>query len=880
MKKAGNRRPNSGVKWVLLAILLIAAGYYIRTNLKNSARKHYPPHAFFEVKRGDMLISIVEEGALRALNETVIRSGLDGLNRIIYLAPEGAHVKEGELLVEFDSSGLKDRLNELEVTYQERLLQLRSAQENIKIQKSLSESQIKDAELQLENAISDLGKFRDGDAGLTLKVIEGRLGVLKEQVRLAKERLARTEILFKEQKATRSEFEADQLTLKREEIALTQYEEDLRLIQKYDHPNQLRLLQSKVEQAEDELERLKLRSANEVAQAEADVRTSQRTVDVLEDNLEMQRRRMELTKITAPQEGMVVYSPISQFQSYEPDQRRRDDSRMRMGGGGGGFGGGRGQGGGRGGRGGSSASESSGGSGSSSAAASTAAASGNRSGTGTSGNTGGSATTGGGGGGATVASSSGSSGGGGRSGGGASSGGGGNVVNISSAFASYPSMRQAASAGSTTGGGGSAAGGSSAGGAQSSTSESSIAGSSFSSGNQSGFRSSYSMMNSFPVESVNSGFLTEGIMVRQRQELIRLPDVSRMITEIRIPEGRVRQVTAGLPALIKIDNLPRHTFKGSVRRVGLLPDAQMTWMNPNLKVYPADILIEDHLPDLKPGVTARAEIIITNLSKVLSVPIQTVARLRGNNVCYVEKDGDVVAVPVTTGWFNEEFIEITEGLKAGDKVLLAPLLDESGKEDTGTTNEVGNAEDPLPVAPAPNEIERRGPPLEAPAGEGRGLGPRDTTAPAQDGEAQPGQRRRRFGPPGDGSTPDAGTLQPREGRQGPPREGAAPGNGESGQGRRRSFGPPGEGGSAGESGFQPRGGRQGPPREGAPAEGGETGQGRRRSFGPPGEGGRPEGRSFNRGENSQPSGEGFQERRRNRPAGDAERPARPQEAPE
>src|SRR6185295_543578 len=99
--------------------------------------KTYPPNAFYQVKRGDLLISIVEEGALRALNETVVRSGLEGFNRIIQLVPEGSYVHQGDLLVELDSSGLRDRLNEQELLYQERLFQMLQATGNLKIQKSL-----------------------------------------------------------------------------------------------------------------------------------------------------------------------------------------------------------------------------------------------------------------------------------------------------------------------------------------------------------------------------------------------------------------------------------------------------------------------------------------------------------------------------------------------------------------------------------------------------------------------------------------------------------------------------------------------------------------------------------------------------------------------
>src|SRR5262245_41538399 len=231
MSTRRTRRRSSGWKWVAL-VLALAAGSYFSRGLFHRFQKTYPPNAFYQVKRADMLISIVEEGALRALNETVVRSSLEGLNRIIRLVPEGAYVQKGDLLVELDSSGLRDRLNEQELLYQERLFQMQQAKGTVNIQRSLAESQIKDAELKVENAQSDLEKYRDGDAPLLIKTVEARSGVLAEQVRIARERYARTQELVKAGNATQSELEADALSLTREQLALGQYQEDLRLIRK------------------------------------------------------------------------------------------------------------------------------------------------------------------------------------------------------------------------------------------------------------------------------------------------------------------------------------------------------------------------------------------------------------------------------------------------------------------------------------------------------------------------------------------------------------------------------------------------------------------------------------------------------------------------
>jgi len=756
------RKPRRNWGWTGLALVLVlSAGFYFSRGFLH--RRTYPANAFYQVKRADMLISIAEEGALRALNETVVRSSLEGFNRIIHLVPEGSYVEKGELLVELDSSGLKDRLNEQELQHQERLFQMLQAKGNLNIQKSLVESQIKDAELKVENAQIDFEKYRDGDAPLLIKTVESRSGVLAEQVRIARERLARTEELFKQGNASRSELEADALSLKREQLALSQYQEDFRLIQKYDKPNQLRLLQSNVEQARAELGRLKQRTSNEIAQAEADLKTSQSALDYMEEGLDMLRQRLASTKILAPQNGLVVYASVSPFQSFGSDERRGGEGRFRMGGrGGDGGGGGEFRGGGRrGGRGNSGSENNSrgGSAGSSVSSASETLASGNQriasAASGASATEPNAAGGGSGGGGGGNASS-----GGGRSGGGGGTGGGQNASSAAGAFVQYPSMRQSslfaassAAGAYSSGAGGAASTGTGAGASPSAVSGASAGGTSAAGAasalpstenqrlglslmNQLGSRTSSQNFRDFGEINVTPGVLEEGIMVRQRQELIRLPDVSKMLAEIKIEEARVAQVKAGMTAYISVRNIPHHRFKGTVRRVAFLPDAQASWMNPDKKVFPTDIMVEEELPILKPGVSANVEIIITNLTKVLSVPIQTVARWNGESVCFIKKGSRITPVPVTTGWFNDAFIEITSGLKEGDLVLLAPASDEE-EESEETEGPETNAVQPAVTPPRTQQ------PMEEPSAEGRRF-QRRNSEPA-DGGASPERPRNRQG---------------------------------------------------------------------------------------------------------------------------------------
>ena len=72
---------------------------------KNQAEQYL----YYPVKRSDFMISIVEGGTLKAVHEVTVRSEMEGVARILSIVPEGTVVKKGDMLVELDSSDLRDR---------------------------------------------------------------------------------------------------------------------------------------------------------------------------------------------------------------------------------------------------------------------------------------------------------------------------------------------------------------------------------------------------------------------------------------------------------------------------------------------------------------------------------------------------------------------------------------------------------------------------------------------------------------------------------------------------------------------------------------------------------------------------------------------------
>jgi hypothetical protein len=177
----------------------------------------------------------------------------------------------------------------------------------------------------------------------------------------------------------------------------------------------------------------------------------------------------------------------------------------------------------------------------------------------------------------------------------------------------------------------------------------------------------------------NESMIEEGAVVRNRQEIIKLPDVSAMKVQVKIHETYINQIELGQPAFVVLDSMPDQRFRGNVSKVAPLPDSQSRWGNPDLKIYATEILITDKMPDVKPGVSARAEVLITNLVNVVSVPIQAVTTRKGKQVVFLA-GAPQEPVPVTVGQYNTRFIQICSGVRDGDQVLLAPPFDTKEKD--------------------------------------------------------------------------------------------------------------------------------------------------------------------------------------------------------
>ena len=162
--------------------------------------------------------------------------------------------------------------------------------------------------------------------------------------------------------------------------------------------------------------------------------------------------------------------------------------------------------------------------------------------------------------------------------------------------------------------------------------------------------------------------IKEGTAVKERQVILQLPDLTKMRADVEVHESKVSEIRIGMPATIRVAD---EFFSGEVTAVANRPESN--WFS-TAKKYLVEVRIDGQSQTLRPGFTAEAEIVITDLKDVIAIPVAAVIELDDNFVCAVSRGENVVSQIVELGQSDDRFVEITAGLKEGDQLFLNPRM--------------------------------------------------------------------------------------------------------------------------------------------------------------------------------------------------------------
>src|SRR5882762_10382843 len=117
-----------------------------------------------------------------------------------------------------------------------------------------------------------------------------------------------------------------------------------------------------------------------------------------------------------------------------------------------------------------------------------------------------------------------------------------------------------------------------------------------------------------------------GTMNNAGTVLLQLADMSVIQAEVEVDETNIPHVQLGQIAKITIDAIPDRTFKGHVSEIGnspiQAPTGATATQSTNFKVT---VIIDEPIPEVRPGFTCTADITTATRKEVVSVPIPAVA---------------------------------------------------------------------------------------------------------------------------------------------------------------------------------------------------------------------------------------------------------------
>jgi len=173
-----------------------------------------------------------------------------------------------------------------------------------------------------------------------------------------------------------------------------------------------------------------------------------------------------------------------------------------------------------------------------------------------------------------------------------------------------------------------------------------------------------------------------GMSVRQRQDLMYLPDLRQMEVVTSLHESIVKAVEKGMRAQVIVEGLPGRKIEGHVNQVADLPT--FDWRS-DVRYFDGKVKLDNPPEGILPGMTAHVEIALDRKEQVLAVPTNAVAHEGGRQVCYVVRDDGLERREVRLGDGTSDLLEISEGLKEGEQVVVNPVLAEVTEDITEET---------------------------------------------------------------------------------------------------------------------------------------------------------------------------------------------------
>jgi RND family efflux transporter MFP subunit len=159
--------------------------------------------------------------------------------------------------------------------------------------------------------------------------------------------------------------------------------------------------------------------------------------------------------------------------------------------------------------------------------------------------------------------------------------------------------------------------------------------------------------------------LTPGVMISPSSPLVDIADLRRLKASLRIPEVKIFVVKPGMDVILKFDAIPDEEFLGKVTRIE-------PYVDPSTRTSAVEIELDNEAIGnrLRPGMFGQASIVEREYKDSILIPGNALQSGDGGSFVFVENGGTAGIRHVTPGLRQGDYIQITDGLVSGDRVIV------------------------------------------------------------------------------------------------------------------------------------------------------------------------------------------------------------------
>ncbi len=262
----------------LLATVVIVVVAMVATLISRTVSRPEPgPKLTHTIARGDLVVTVTEQGTLESSNNTEIKCKVRGYSMVIWVIDGGTEVEAGDELVRLDTKAIEDAVSLMTTNAHTARATLEQSKANV------------------ARAKIAIPAYLEGSYKSQLKSMERGLTIAEANLLTAKKNLAHSEKLFARGYVNPLKIEADTFTVTQAELERNVQKTQIEVLEEYTKKMRLETLNGNLTASKSKMEA-------DLAGLEMDERRLERAEEELEQCI-----------ISADRSGLVIYPSAAQW---------------------------------------------------------------------------------------------------------------------------------------------------------------------------------------------------------------------------------------------------------------------------------------------------------------------------------------------------------------------------------------------------------------------------------------------------------------------------------------------------------------------------------------------------------------------------------------